>query len=814
MKADEKDRDASSETPTEDHPEPLSVGQRPSPEPLERGTVLGGRYEVDSPLGKGGAGQVFRAFDRFLKEHVALKVLRPERAADRSWIKRLAREVKIARLIRHRNLCRVYELGHEDGHWFITMELAEGGTLRDLLNDRDRSLGLPEAHAVCAGLATLHALGIAHRDVTPQNILRMSDGRLVISDFGLAVAEGENTTFFGGTPRYMPPEVNVGERADLRSDVYQLGLVLHEIVFGRRPEWDGKLTPKSPLGDAPTAVEEELATLCAACLHPDPMKRPANAGEVAGWLTAAERTRPRGRLAAAWRRVGRVLRHRGAQRAVLTMCVLALGVQAGRVAFRPRPCADAGSRVANLWNGSMRDAARRAFGRSGKSDAMTAFSTVARLLGDHVDKWTAAYTEACQATHVRHVQSEEVLYVRTACLLEDLDSTSALASVLAHADGTVVDHAVEAATHLDDLSRCSDVKRLRASAPPPADPMARAKVKQLQVRLSEANALFEAGQYARSMTSVDEIVREATPIGYCPLLGRALATRANDLFMLGDPHAKDAFEHAAYSAQACGDDVTFASAASGLVIPALTSAAEAEAWFRLGTAALEHAGGDSRIEGWLFTNLSGVRYYEGRYPESLELQEKALAVKTRYGGPRSLDALISRANVGVLLRKLGRADEALAMARVTLADEAQLVGEGHHSSLQELVNIGDYLVDLERPGEARSVFLRALHNEQLADDLIRAAALSGLGRVALAESDPAAARSHLESALPLAEKGNAPPSDLAEMRFALARAIDQSGGDRRRATGLARQALATFEALPGEARAAGSVRAWLKTRSK
>ena len=127
---------------------------------------------------------------------------------------------------------------------------------------------------------------------------------------------------------------------------------------------------------------------------------------------------------------------------------------------------------------------------------------------------------------------------------------------------------------------------------------------------------------------------------------------------------------------------------------------------------------------------------------------------------RAADALISRANVGVLLRKLGRADEALVMARATLADEAQLVGEGHPTFLQELVNIGDYLADLERPGEARSAYQRALHNELLADDLIRAAALSGLGRVALAESDPAAARSHLESALPLAEKRKAPPSDF------------------------------------------------------
>ena len=290
------------------------------------------------------------------------------------------------------------------------MELAEGGTLRDLLNDRDRLVGLPEAHAVCAGLATLHALGIAHRDVTPQNILRMSDGRLVISDFGLAVAEGENTTFFGGTPLV---HASRGQRRRARRSA------LRRLPTGSRVARDrvwatSRMGREADTESRPSVMRRpqsrrSSATLCAACLHPDPMKRPASAGEVAGWLTAAEHTRPRGRLAAAWRRVGRVLRHRGAQRAVLTMCVLALGVQAGRVGFRPRPCADAGSRVANLWNGNMRDAARRAFARSGKSDAMTAFSTVARLLGEHIDKWTAAYTEACQATHVRHVQSEEVL---------------------------------------------------------------------------------------------------------------------------------------------------------------------------------------------------------------------------------------------------------------------------------------------------------------------------------------------------------------------------------------------------------------------
>ena len=145
-------------------------------------------------MGQGGSGNVFRAWDRVLGEPVAVKILHPDRAREKSWIKRLAREVKVARAIRHPNVCRVFDLGRADGHWFVTMELAAGGTLRALLREaggaaqeaaaRER---LVDARAICAGLAAIHAVGIVHRDVTPQNVLRMTDGRLVISDFGLAI---------------------------------------------------------------------------------------------------------------------------------------------------------------------------------------------------------------------------------------------------------------------------------------------------------------------------------------------------------------------------------------------------------------------------------------------------------------------------------------------------------------------------------------------------------------------------------------------------------------------------------------------------
>ncbi len=105
---------------------------------LEAGAVLDARYQIEAVIGEGGSGKVFRAWDRVLGEPVAVKILHPARAAEKSWIKRLAREVKVARAIRHPNVCRVFDLGRADGHWFVTMELAAGGNLRALLRGGGR----------------------------------------------------------------------------------------------------------------------------------------------------------------------------------------------------------------------------------------------------------------------------------------------------------------------------------------------------------------------------------------------------------------------------------------------------------------------------------------------------------------------------------------------------------------------------------------------------------------------------------------------------------------------------------------------------
>ncbi len=208
--------------------------------PLRPGTILAGRYEIGKSMGRGGMGLVVQAFDRTLGVEVAIKIVRAEYAGEREWSERLAREVKLARQIQHANVCRVFEYAQADGRSFLIMELATGGTLRDELHAgmtaaRPLAARIADARAIAAGLGAIHAAGIVHRDISPQNALRMSDGRLVLSDFGLATDSFDGTTSLrGGTVAYMAPEVARGGHASFAADLWALGAVIHETVFGQR----------------------------------------------------------------------------------------------------------------------------------------------------------------------------------------------------------------------------------------------------------------------------------------------------------------------------------------------------------------------------------------------------------------------------------------------------------------------------------------------------------------------------------------------------------------------------------------------------
>jgi serine/threonine-protein kinase len=186
------------------------------------GTVIAGRFRIVAPLGRGGMGEVYRADDLKLGQAVALKFLPEAVERDDTRLARLLSEVRTARQITHVNICRVYDVGEADGHHFLSMEYVDGEDLATLLH---RIGLLPPSKAnevasqLCAGLAAAHDKGVLHRDLKPSNIMLDGDGRVRITDFGLAVRIEDGAIDFAGTPAYMAPEQFEGGPVSVRADI-------------------------------------------------------------------------------------------------------------------------------------------------------------------------------------------------------------------------------------------------------------------------------------------------------------------------------------------------------------------------------------------------------------------------------------------------------------------------------------------------------------------------------------------------------------------------------------------------------------------
>jgi len=267
------------------------------------GTMLAERYRIVGLVGSGGMGEVYRADDLKLGQPVALKFLPDRFLSDGAALARFHREVRVARQVSHRNVCRVYDIGEVDGRQYLSMEFIKGEELSSLLHRIGR---LPAGKAneiarqLCAGLAAAHDRGVLHRDLKPANVMIDADGNVRITDFGIAglIEEIRDEDVRAGTPAYMSPEQLAGEELTVRSDLYSLGLVLYELFTGKkafdaptlvqllqlRNSTSTPTTPSTLVRDIDPLAERVILR----CIEKDPDKRPASAIQVAAALPGGD----------------------------------------------------------------------------------------------------------------------------------------------------------------------------------------------------------------------------------------------------------------------------------------------------------------------------------------------------------------------------------------------------------------------------------------------------------------------------------------------------------------------------------------------
>ncbi len=838
MKRPQHDRDPEpSFTETEslglDGGEPAPAGAA-----FQRGACLG-RYIVLGAIGSGGMGNVYAAYDPELDRKVALKVIRTDlllsEESDQAQ-SRLLREAQATAKLSHPNVVSVFDIGSVGERLFIAMELIEGVTLADWL-----AAGRPSWRQILRifsaagrGLAAAHREGLVHRDFKPGNVMVARDGRVQVVDFGLARAADQHPesadrtpgpgagsdeldspldvplTLTGkalGTPAYMAPEQDGGAAADARSDQFSYCVALYEALYRQLPFGGETVSQlrrqvrrgevREPPADSP--VPGWVRRVLLRGLAPRPAERFATMEDLLAALAKDPALRRRHWLAAA--------------------AALALGAAllVGWSFFPSRGdllCQGAERKLAGIWDSERKAAIEAAFLAAGAGGhAEQIWSRVAGALDGYAGNWVAMHTEACEATHRRGEQSEEMLDRQMACLDSRLLELDALTTHLARGEGRVVETAVSALDSLSHLAGCADRRALTELEPPDSGEADR--VNEIRAALAAAGVQQLTGQYREALAAAEAAARDAEALGYRPLLGEArfrLALIQGQLNRL--PEMKSGLVDTACLAQQSHHREFLARAFTYLILADYLErdAEGASQWGKLAGAAIESLGERPKLESERLLFLGMVAQMEGDYELARDHYQACLDVHPEASKER-LGSVLN--NLGIIYQNLGQLPEALDFLNRALSIVQQTYGPQHPTVGFTLDSLGELSCEMGDFEAAVGHYRRSLEilDRVLPSHPMTASPLTGLGR-ALIELDQAGlAVAPLERAVEIAETGSPEPSVRAQSKYQLARALADSGGDRRRALRLAEEARQLLVEL-GD-RAEGDlerVEAWLRQR--
>ncbi|WP_164017187.1 tetratricopeptide repeat protein [Pyxidicoccus trucidator] len=758
---------ASSTAGTPDAPE-----ERP---PLAQGSTLS-RYVVLERIGRGAMGDVYAAYDPELDRQVALKLLRPEGRHLEELRVRLLREAQALARLAHPNVVTVHDVGVAGDCLFLALELVEGTTLSEWLRQpRPRDEVLRVFRDAGRGLAAAHAAGLVHRDFKPSNVLVGQDGRVRVTDFGLArpsnrglrprdasaaptrVPHGPapltRTGALVGTPAYMAPEQQQGQGVDALSDQFSFCVALYEALHGVRPFEGLNL--------------EELAQAA----REGRIRVPEREAKVPARLRRAVlrglRARPEERFPSmdallaelAPRRALRIRAWVAASAGAASLLGLTVGyVVAHRDEAR---CAQEAEKLATVWSPERRERLREAFLATGKPYAASAWETVSTALDAQATAWRALRTDTCLAAS----DAPSASWQTTACLDTRLWHLAAITDVLEKADAQMVQNAPQLVASLEGVSGCTDATA-RATRPQPPDAL-RPRVDAARRRLVEVRAYMDAGNHAPALEVTTALLQDLKGLNYRPLEAEVLTAHGHLHGLAGKlKEAEEILYRALWAAEAGRDDETVARVWGLLLWVVGDQMARMEEANRLvhhARAAVDRLGRERfpAIAMDLHLRMGGLMMVQGKLDEAEAEYSRGLELARKAKGPERLRTTYFLSGLGRVRSRQLRAGEALDLyqqAQAHALQERQWSPE-HPVLALNLNNIATELLALGRMDEALATFQRSLALLEAArskDHPSLAAPLNNLAVLLRREGRLDEARQHAQRAFAIFEKSKGP----------------------------------------------------------
>ncbi|MFO0595884.1 MAG: serine/threonine-protein kinase [Myxococcaceae bacterium] len=660
----------------------------PEPE-LPAGTPIG-HFRIEKRLGLGGMGVVYLARDTNLDRSVALKLLRADTGGtddSQGARTRLLREAHAMARLNHPNVVTIYEVGAHEDRIFFAMELVDGGTLRAWLKEKPRTWRevLDVFIAAGRGLEAAHAAGLVHRDFKPENVLISSDGRVRVTDFGVARAVNElpaparpNTapittplesplTVEGsvvGTVAYMSPEQFSGAKVDARSDLYSFCFALYEALYGERPFKRPGETQVAP-PPAGTAVPAWLRAVVVAGLHVDPFHRTHDLKTLLAQLERPPMSRAR--LAAI---------------ALAAVVLVAAGVF-GWKQLRAGPCNTLEARLGLAWNDELRHALSAALGASPEDAAR--WPLAEKALDRYAQQWLAAGQAACTTE-----QPPAALGLQLECLEERRSALSTITHLLSTRDDPRVRKAaVIIVDGLPMISSCADPRALSVAEPVPPKFAARAEALREELLLADVDVTIGLREPARKQLRA--LADEAKAMPYAPLVCAALSKLASSYSTSGKfKEAREVYRELIDVAEPARLDGYVASASMELLATLAlmgTPREQVDAMIEPTMRLIARVGRTPQQDFLVEHALALVYASTGRTELALPHAKKALeAVRVARGGD-SLGEVLELNNYGAMADTVGDYSTALQAWNDALALEARLLGSNADTSVLVWANI-------------------------------------------------------------------------------------------------------------------------------